>query len=234
MAEIICIIGTKGGTGKTTLSHMLCYGLSLLGRRSACIMTDEFRDPLDPAGRNYVVADARSPKAREKMLDTLRKLPGWVGVLDGGANRTDTDQSLYQYSSLVLLPFRDSAEDLRAVCQDLERYPRAWALPSQWPTNAWQQDASLRLLDTLPAHLRGRVLDPVYAVSSSKLLLQHQLPESLPTVLNNAARALADRALDLAAEHEKPGAQPVNDLMPLGGAHARPNITADWSGGLRH
>ena len=24
MAEIVCIIGNKGGTGKTTLSHMLC------------------------------------------------------------------------------------------------------------------------------------------------------------------------------------------------------------------
>src|SRR5262245_42515661 len=31
MADIICIIGNKGGTGKTTLSHMLCQGMGLLG-----------------------------------------------------------------------------------------------------------------------------------------------------------------------------------------------------------
>ncbi|MFT3736059.1 MAG: hypothetical protein QM776_13710 [Rhodocyclaceae bacterium] len=197
MAEIICVIGIKGGTGKTTLSHMICHGLTLLGKRAACVMTDEFREPLRPEGRNYVVADARSAKAREKMMETLRGLPGWVGVLDGGANRTDTDMTLYKLSSLVLLPFRDSAEDLRAVAQDLERYPRAWALPSQWPTNHWQQDASRRLLDTLPAHLRQRVLAPTFAVSSSKLLLQARLPESLPTVLNNAARSVADMALTL-------------------------------------
>ncbi len=40
MAEIICIIGNKGGTGKTTLSHMLAQGLGLMGHKSACVLTD--------------------------------------------------------------------------------------------------------------------------------------------------------------------------------------------------
>ena len=51
MAEIICVIGNKGGTGKTTLSHMLCQGLGLLGQRSVCVLTDTHREPLDPDGR---------------------------------------------------------------------------------------------------------------------------------------------------------------------------------------
>ena len=45
MAEIICVIGNKGGTGKTTLSHMLCQGLGLLGQRAACVLTDTSREP---------------------------------------------------------------------------------------------------------------------------------------------------------------------------------------------
>ena len=53
MAEIICVIGNKGGTGKTTLSHMLCQGLGLLGQRAACVLTDTSREPLIPAGRRY-------------------------------------------------------------------------------------------------------------------------------------------------------------------------------------
>lgn len=196
------MIGNKGGTGKTTLSHMLCHGLALLNRRAACVMTDELREPLRAEGRRYVVADARSAKAREQMMAKLRNLPGWIGVLDGGANRTDTDIALYELSNLVLLPFRDSAEDLRTVVQDLERFPRAHALPSQWPHNRWQLEAADRLIATMPAHLRARVLPPVMAVSSSKLLLQSQAPESLPTALNNSTRALANMILDM-TEHQE-------------------------------
>lgn len=199
MAEIICIIGTKGGSGKTTLSHLLCYGLHLQDRRGACVMTDEYRTPLRPEGRHYVMADARTPEARRKVIAKLRDLREWIGVLDGGANRTSIDLSLYEVADVVLLPFRDSAEDLRVVMHDMERYPRAWALPSQWPTNRWQQEAATRLLDTMPAPLRSRVLEPVYAVSSSKLLLQATPPESMPIPLNNAARAFSRQVLDLLA-----------------------------------
>ncbi|MGC3963291.1 MAG: hypothetical protein QM803_08150 [Rhodocyclaceae bacterium] len=195
MAEIICIIGTKGGTGKTTLSHLLCHGLSLLGRRTACVMTDEYRDPLPPQGRRYIMADARSPQARVKVVEKLKELPGWMGVLDGGANRTDTDISLYEMSDLVLLPFRDSPEDLRTVMHDLELFPRAFALPSQWPKNKWQQEAAAKLITSMPADMQDRVLSPTYAVSASKLLLQSTPPDSLPAALNSAAKAVAGQVV---------------------------------------
>lgn len=197
MAEIICIIGTKGGTGKTTLSHLLCHGLSLLGRRTACVMTDEYRDPLPPQGRRYIMADARSPQARVKVVEKLKELPGWMGVLDGGANRTDTDISLYEMSDLVLLPFRDSPEDLRTVMHDLELFPRAFALPSQWPKNKWQQEAAAKLITSMPADMQDRVLSPTYAVSASKLLLQSTPPDSLPAALNSAAKAVAGQVVDI-------------------------------------
>ncbi|WP_374404209.1 hypothetical protein [Niveibacterium sp.] len=195
MAEIICIIGNKGGTGKTTLSHTLSHGLTLLGRRSACVMTDEDREPLSPQGRRYVVADARSPVARNKVVEKLRDLKSWIGVLDGGANRTETDILLYQMSDVVLLPFRDSAEDLRTVMRDLDLLPKAWALPSQWPRNRFQLDAATRLIDTLPLEFRERILPPFFALSSSKLLLQERVPEDLPAQLNNSARAFAKQVL---------------------------------------
>ena len=226
MAEIICVIGNKGGTGKTTLSHMLCHGFALMDRRAACVMTDELREPLRPEGRRYVVADARSAKAREQMMAKLRNLPGWIGVLDGGANRTDTDMTLYELSTLVLLPFRDSAEDLRTVIQDLERFPRAHALPSQWPHNRWQLEAADRLIATMPPHLKLRVLPPVMAVSSSKLLLQAQLPESFPTPLNNSARALAKMILRMTEHQErfsyKAVAPTLAEPTPQPGATAAP------------
>jgi|GEM_PF-2356635 hypothetical protein len=123
MAEIVCIIGNKGGTGKTTLSHMLCQGMGLLGQRSVCVLTDTHREPLDPEGRRYLVADARTREALGKVVDKIRSLPGWLGVIDGGGNRTEMDRKLYGLASLVLLPFRDSHEDIRTVIRDLEIVP---------------------------------------------------------------------------------------------------------------
>lgn len=191
MSSIISIIGAKGGTGKTTLTHMLCYGLGLIGERAVCVMTDMGREPPPSGSLPYVFADGRDAAAREKIIATLRGREGWIGVFDGGANSLATDDMLYRVSDLVLVPFRDSQEDLRVAIRDLERLPKALALPSQWPTNRWQFQTAQRLLESVPRHLQNRVLAPVFALSSSKQLLQSPLPESFPTPVNNACRAIA-------------------------------------------
>lgn len=197
MAEIICVIGNKGGTGKTTLSHMLCQGLGLLGQRAACVLTDTSREPLIPTGRRYVLADARTRESLTKVVDKLRTLENWIGVIDGGGNRTEMDRKLYALSDLVLLPFRESHEDIRTVLRDLEMFPRAYAIPTQWPTNPWQREAADRSVARLLGAHRDRILRPVNALSSTKLLLQKQLPEQLPTPLANACRAVARQLLEV-------------------------------------
>lgn len=197
MAEIICIIGNKGGTGKTSISHMLCQGLGLLGQRSACVLTDTSREPLSPEGRRYITADARTREALGKVVDKLRTLEGWLGVIDGGGNRTEMDRKLYALANLVILPFRDSHEDIRTVIRDLEMFPRAYALPSQWPSNAWQRATADRHVAELMGAYRHRILNPVGALSATKLLLQRRIPEHLPTPVANACRALARQVLEI-------------------------------------
>ncbi len=197
MAEIICIIGNKGGTGKTTLSHMLCQGMGLLGQRSVCVLTDTHREPLYPDGRRYLIADARTHEALGKVVDKIRALPGWLGIIDGGGNRSEMDRNLYGLASMVLLPFRDSHEDIRTVIKDLEAFPRAWAIPSQWPTNPWQQEAAEKTLREHLGQYTDRILQPVNTLSASKLLLQKEVPDKLPTPLGNACRALAYQVLDM-------------------------------------
>lgn len=197
MAEIICVIGNKGGTGKTTLSHMLCQGLGLLGQRAACVLTDTSREPLIPTGRRYVIADARTRDALTKVVDKLRTLEDWIGVIDGGGNRTEMDRKLYALSDIVLLPFRESHEDIRTVLRDLEMFPRAYAVPTQWPHNPWQREAADRSVAQWMGAYRHRILRPVNALSSSKLLLHKQLPEQLPTPLANACRAIARQVLEV-------------------------------------
>lgn len=214
MADIICVIGNKGGTGKTTLSHMLCQGMGLLGQRSVCVLTDTHREPLDPADRRYLIADARSREALAKVVDKVRSLKAWLGVIDGGGNRTEMDRRLYGMADLVLLPFRDSHEDIRTVIRDLEMLPRAYAIPTQWPTNAWQRDAAEKAVAELLSPYRDRILDPVFSLSASKLLLQKHIPASLPTPLANACRAVAHQVIDLLQ-------LPLEEGMPLPGIGVR-------------
>jgi hypothetical protein len=197
MADIICVIGNKGGTGKTTLSHMLCQGMGLLGQRSVCVLTDTHREPLAPNGRRYLIADARSREALARVVDKIRSLNAWMGIIDGGGNRTEIDRKLYGLADLVLLPFRDSQEDIRTVIRDLEMFPRAYALPMQWPTNAWAREAAEKLVQEMLGAYQDRILEPVFALGASKVLLQKQIPPVLPTPLANACRSAAHQVLDL-------------------------------------
>ena len=233
MADIICVIGNKGGTGKTTLSHMLCQGLGLLGQRSVCVLTDTWREPLDPAGRRYLVADARSREALTKVTDKIRSLQAWMGVIDGGGNRSEMDRKLYGMADLVLLPFRDSHEDIRTVVRDLEMFPRAYAIPTQWPTNAWQREAAEKTVQDMLAPYRDRLLQPVFSLSASKLMLQKEIPAALPTPLANASRGVANQVLDLlqiSIDHPVAGNDAPRAAMPAaamaGAVHAGPALAA--------
>ena len=67
MAEIVCVIGNKGGTGKTTMSHMLCQGLGLLGQRAVCVLTDPCREPLDPCARLPRGSHHGHPQLRQRL-----------------------------------------------------------------------------------------------------------------------------------------------------------------------
>lgn len=196
MERLICVIGNKGGTGKTSITHMLCHGFGLLGWPSIAVLTDGARVPLNREGRRYVPLDGRSPEALDRIVPKLESLPNWLGVIDGGGNRPELDKRFYEMAGLALLPFRDSHEDIRTVRADLESFPGALGVPSQWPTNPWQQMAAERTVDDLMADYRPRLMDPVYAVSASKLLLQTDVPAALPTALNNVCRSLARQVLD--------------------------------------
>lgn len=195
MNKLICVIGNKGGTGKTSITHMMCHGFGLLGMRSIAVLTDPAREPLLRGNRNYTPLDGRTPEKLEKILEKFQSMPDWIGVIDGGANRQEMDEFLYEQAQLVLLPFRESHEDIRTVRKDLDVFSAAFGIPSQWPKNPWQQMAAEHTLDELMQDYRPRLLDPVYTVSSSKLLLETQLPNELPTVLNNVCRGLAKQAL---------------------------------------
>ncbi len=234
MSRIICIIGNKGGTGKTTLSHMLCQGLGLLGQRSACILTDTSREPLSPDGRRYVTADARTPEALHKVVNKLRTMNGWIGVIDGGGNRAEVDRTLNGLADIVLLPFRDSHEDLRTVLHDLDAFPHAYALPSQWPTNAWARDAADRSVAQMLGAHRDRLLHPVASLSASKLLLQKTIPDGLPSNVGNACRALARQVMEVMEIGDGAGEAPRSEAQAEPAVSPPPTVVPEGYASTAH
>jgi hypothetical protein len=224
MADIICIIGNKGGTGKTTLSHMLCQGMGLLGQRSVCVLTDTYREPLNPEGRRYLVADARTRDALVKVTDKIRSLDAWMGVIDGGGNRTEMDRKLYGLADLVLLPFRDSHEDIRTLIRDLEMFPRAYAIPTQWPVIPWQRDTADRTMEELLAPYNDRILMPVNAFNATKLLLKSDIGNDIPPQLAEACSNVARQVLDLLQIPVQAMEQMPRVARPTGPATARPQM----------
>ncbi|HEX4328002.1 MAG TPA: hypothetical protein VH105_14350 [Burkholderiales bacterium] len=196
MGQVISVIGNKGGTGKTTLSHMLGHGFGLFNRRAVAILTDTYRDKLSKFNRTYLPYDARESEDLARCTAKLAGAPDWVGIIDGGGNRPQMDEQLAAMADLVILPFRDSHEDIRTVIRDLDRFPNAYALPSQWPTNRFAEASAQRSVNGMLGRYRTRILAPVYALSCSKLLLQDELP-ALPTQLHNACRELAMQVMEL-------------------------------------
>ena len=197
MARIVCVLGTKGGTGKTTLTHLLAHGLGLLGHRAVAALTDRERTPLSKTGRLYLPVDARTPEGLARVTERLRGVEGWFGIIDGGGNRPEMDAELARLADLVLIPFRDSHEDMRTVARDMARLAGSLAVPFQWPTNTWARDAADRALASQLAAHAARILPPIPAVSATKLLLQLEAPAALPTPVNQAARDAAQRLIAL-------------------------------------
>jgi len=206
MAQIVCVLGNKGGTGKTTLSHMISHGMALLGKRVVCVLTDLERERLAKENRLYLPFDARDAGNLSKVVATLNGVDDWYGVIDGGGNRSDADSHLANLADLVLLPFRDSHEDMRTVLRDLEWMPRAWGLPSQWPAAAPARGAADDAVAELLGAFRHRLLDPIPYLHATKLLLQNHAPAALPWQLTNACVALAMQVCELLdVEYESPG-----------------------------
>ena len=189
---IIFIGGEKGGTTKSTTAHLICLGAVLRNQPADYVLTDPRRN-LKSAGRPYSVLDGRIPANLLRVISASQSVDnGWL-VIDGGGNRPAFDKDLSQEADLVLLPFRDSEEDLEVVARGLSEIPNALAWPSAWPTNRHAQESAQTIIDGLALAFPGRVIrTPLYFVNSVKELLGDTLGNPLTTT-----RSAARRAFDL-------------------------------------
>ena len=85
----------------------------------------------------------------------------------------------------------------RTLIRDLEMFPQAYAVPSQWPIIPWQRESAQRVIDEWLHPYRDRVLAPVPALSYTKQLLQKRITPPLASHLDNACTDLAHQVLGL-------------------------------------
>ena len=197
--KAISILGKKGGSGKSTTSHMLALGLSKLGIRAILLTTDNDRKSLRDENRPYSTYGAQTSENLKKALEAFGRLdtstiPS-VLIVDGGGNREGVDNLFAEFSDLILLPFRDSEEDIRVVSADLQRLPEAMALPSCWTTNHFAIASAQQVLAHMQSKFPGRVMQPISNCRASQKLLAEDFLNVDPQV-TIISKALAEQTMN--------------------------------------
>ncbi|MES2712014.1 MAG: hypothetical protein V4653_10560 [Pseudomonadota bacterium] len=155
MAKVLAIVGSKGGSGKTTAAHLIAHGCGSLARPiAAVVLTTDPEEELRTDRRRYAVMDGRT---REALLGQMRRLIGvehLLIILDGAASRPELDALVAEVADLALLPYKPAAQDVERAMANLARMPAALALPMDWPVLPASRKRLRRYLDQVPEQRR--------------------------------------------------------------------------------
>jgi len=155
MARVIAFAGSKGGTGKSTLSHLAAHGAGSLPRPiPTVVVTTDPEDALAEGERRYVVVDGRSPPLLADQLQRLLGIERLLVIIDGVANRSDVDRILGEVADLVIIPYGPSAQDGTRAAANLKALPVAVGMPNRWPTHPGVARRARRWLEAVPGNRR--------------------------------------------------------------------------------
>ncbi|MFC7737680.1 hypothetical protein ACFQX4_17985 [Roseomonas sp. GCM10028921] len=162
MAKVIALAGSKGGTGKSSLSHLIAHGAGSLPKAiPAVVITTDIDDDILADERRYLVLDGRDPTRLADELERLMAEDRLLVVIDGAAGRPEIDAIISEVADLVLLPFGPSAQDASRAAKNLAALPKAVALPNRWPTHPGVAKRARKWLEMVPA---ARRLPPFRAI----------------------------------------------------------------------
>lgn len=116
----IAFIGGKGGSGKTTSTHLAALGYGILGIESYVGITDTKRRVLPDEFRPYKIIDARnSAKANTfaKVSATYPKDSRFI--MDSGLLKHEVDSAMAKWAGVVIIPCCHSEEDTNTAEQDI-------------------------------------------------------------------------------------------------------------------
>lgn len=190
--KAVAFSGSKGGTGKTTLSHALALGATWRGVPSYLCHTDK-REPIITNDRPYSYYDARDSDYLRYLIDKAIDLDG-LFIIDGGGNRSDYDIWIASAVDLVVIPVTPDPEDIVESLRHKERLDKAgfenvMFLINRFPSNKFERDYIKRYFDQLPQEL---LIGKISEVKSIKQLKESDRePFITPnTKINNLSRHL--------------------------------------------
>ena len=141
---IISFLGSKGGTGKSTLSALFADILSQRLKRKieiACVDHDSVLD--DTPVKAVQIDDKDDTKQVLKFADKKKR----ILIVDGIANSSKSDKYWTKKSDFVFLPFTPDERSLNRVLDDLGNIEglNTWLIPNQISSNRLRAQKQLKL-----------------------------------------------------------------------------------------
>ena len=188
----IAIAASKGGTGKTSLSHLLALGAAWNNVPSYLMHTDD-REPIQVQGRPYLYYDARKPETLATLVESAINQDG-LCIIDGGGNRPDFDNWIAETVDLVLIPVTPDQESTSLAISDRERMLSAGASDCRFILNNVSSNANARTFDQTAFYDqldKNLIIGEIKTISSIKRLGMPDLTpfSTPPSNLNKIARS---------------------------------------------
>lgn len=196
----VAIISPKGGTGKSTLSHLLAYGAAWRQVPAYLLHTDE-RDPMVVDGRPYAYIDARDPETLSRVMGSMVNSNG-LCVVDGGGNRPDFDRWIAEYVDLVLIPATADTEAIDLAMATMDKLERAGMNNIRFVLNMVSTNEKARLRDFQHYFSKLDTEKIIGQVKEAKAVKRLREPDkenpfvTLPSNINNLARSMYELVAD--------------------------------------
>ncbi len=205
----IAIVSTKGGTGKTTLSHLLALGAAWSDTPAYLMHTDD-REPIRIEGRPYMYYDARNPETLSTLIGAAINQDG-LCIIDSGGNRAEFDKWIAGSVDLVVIPVTPDPEAVQLAIEHMERLESYGAQNVRFLLNMVSSNQPERLRDFKEYFMqldKEKIIGQLGKVSAVKRLRESDksMWETTPTKVNNLSRSLYKtiiKTLDKMTEEEQ-------------------------------
>lgn len=189
----VAVMSRKGGSGKTTLAHLLCLGAVWNDVPAFFFHTDD-REPIKTSGRPYDYIDGRDVNTLVNYynyLQTKTDTPGLI-VIDSGGNRPKFDKWIGEHVDIVLIPVQIDSEDVSVALKHAEDLIKVGAdvyyIVNRSPSRLSKYDEEL--MSRLP---KNKVIGRLGEVRASRLLRDNDRSDGFitpTTPVNNASRSV--------------------------------------------
>lgn len=221
---IISSATSKGGCGKSVLTHYSSTGFGLRGFRVIHVNADNSRPILNDKGRPYRTFSGKTSDELKKIIVNFHeykdiaeidkvtgeivKKPPFIMHIENGAGKLELDEWIVRIGeksgiqSVNIIPVQNSYEDFYMALQDIERLPNSVLVKNSWPTEYLVIPNADAEFDKAFINYKDKVLDYKVERSSNLRLITHPDKYDLLTSETKAkSRTFAGHLLNWIKEH---------------------------------